>query len=114
MDDGTLQYQHQYGNKLLVSVATTMTVPVGEWFYLGLSRADDGLSVNIIMNDTIEVLSGFANAPENGGNARFELFESWDGDDFLGDAFSVIFKSVYSTTGELLALKNYCFPSTGL
>ena len=113
MDDGTLQYQHQYGNKLNVSVVTTMTVPVGEWFYLGMSRAEDGLSVNIIMNDTIETLSGFANAPENGANARFELFESWDGDDFRGDAFSAIFKNVYTTTGGLHAMKQQVFKEGG-
>jgi hypothetical protein len=113
MDDGTLQYQHQYGNKQNVSFTTTMTVPVGEWFYLGLSRADDGLSVNLIMNDTIEVLSGFVNEPENGSLARFELFESWDGDDFLGDAFSVIFKNVYTTTGGLHAMKKQVFKEGG-
>lgn len=109
MDDGTLQYQHQYATKQNVSELTTMTVPVQEWFYLGLSRAEDGLSVNIIVNDTIETLSGFVSGPENGANARFELFESWDGDDFRGDAYSVIFKNVASSPGELLAMRNQVF-----
>lgn len=106
---GNVRYIHQYDTKVSEEYTTTATLPLSEWVYIGISRSADGTSGRIIINDTIEEWSGFT-APNNGGNARFEMLENWNGVDFDGSIKTAIFKSVESSPGELLAMKNQVFP----
>jgi hypothetical protein len=105
---GELRFVQQHGNKVTDNYNSTVQVPLQEWCYVGISRAADGTTARLIVNDTVEEITGLTK-PDNGGNSRFEMLEEWDGDDFVGDIYSAIFKSTESSSGELLAMRNQVF-----
>jgi hypothetical protein len=108
-DDGTVFYTHQYDNKISQSYTSTMTFPVGEWVYFAVTRNAAGTAILLRINDTEETETGLT-GPNNGGSARFELFEEWDGDDFTGYAYSALFSDEEKTSGQLAAMKATVFP----
>jgi hypothetical protein len=85
-----------------------MTFPVNEWVYFAITRSADGSAIRIRLNDTEETHTGMT-GPTDGGSARFELFEEWDGDDFTGYAYSAIFLDEEKSSEQLAGMKTSVF-----
>lgn len=106
---GNLRYIHQYGTKNNEEYSTTATLPLNQWVYVACTRAADGLSGRIMINDTIEEFT-MSNAPNNGGSARYRMFSDFNGDDLNALVSTVIFKDVETSAEGLKRMRRQVFP----